>query len=698
MYDKFTEFIKDKQHICVVQAENPDGDSLGSALALEEALADKEVSLYCPVDIPKYMRYFEGWGRVDIEFAYKADAIIIVDTASTTLLSKLLNDGAIRNCLYSTPVLVIDHHETEADLEFPYESIIEPTSSCCALLYKIFKDQNIAVNAQCAEDIIYGILSDTLGLTSPSTSSDDYRAVAELLDDGANIAEMEERRREFSKKSPRILDYKADLIKRVEYHLDGKLAQLKNIYKLYQAETTANTAKISPRDLVNFLLAHQNDDKLKGALTSETLARLSLAQYIMNHQDTKFTYAELAKQFNLDDEKVKLVYALYEYRYINTNPQLSLRTLIDFINNKILPNENYASRLSANERTQIRTIAQLMHAAAAGTPYNYEALYRAILPLANNVDKNQLFLAYLYHGSLYDYDENWTLTVEKFINYLSDKILPDARFAARIDDEMRTKIQDGRDTVNDAKKLLVGPVHYRALVETNLPAEGEQTFSLISELKSKLGPKNKTDYYVMGDSAMAYEMSQTFGGEMDFITVITMLAIFAVVVCTFKSFFVSLLLVLVIQCAVYIVMAYLSLTGSSIFFIALIIVQAILMGATIDYAILFTTYYVENRSYYKLGIKDALINTYNRSIGAILTSASILIIVTAIVGNLATAIAAMVCSAISLGTFCATVIILVLLPALLATLDRFIIKAPRTKNAVSQKGLKKVLESIKTIL
>ena len=224
MYDKFTEFIKDKQHICVVQAENPDGDSLGSALALEEALADKEVSLYCPVDIPKYMRYFEGWGRVDIEFAYKADAIIIVDTASTTLLSKLLNDGAIRNCLYSTPVLVIDHHETEADLEFPYESIIEPTSSCCALLYKIFKDQNIAINAQCAEDIIYGILSDTLGLTSPSTSSDDYRAVAELLDDGANIAEMEERRREFSKKSPRILDYKADLIKRVEYHLDGKLA------------------------------------------------------------------------------------------------------------------------------------------------------------------------------------------------------------------------------------------------------------------------------------------------------------------------------------------------------------------------------------------------------------------------------------------------------------------------------------------
>ena len=224
MYEKFTDFIKDKQNICVIQAENPDGDSLGAALALESALADKEVSLYCPVDIPKYMRYFEGWSRVDIEFPYRADGYIIVDTASTTLLSKLLNDGAIRNCLYSAPVLVIDHHETEADLDFNYDSIIETTSSCCALLYKIFKDQNIAIDALCAENLIYGILSDTLGLTAQSTTSDDYRAVAELMDDGAQIADMEERRREFSKKSPRILDYKADLIKRIEYHLDGRLA------------------------------------------------------------------------------------------------------------------------------------------------------------------------------------------------------------------------------------------------------------------------------------------------------------------------------------------------------------------------------------------------------------------------------------------------------------------------------------------
>lgn len=224
MYEKFSNFVKDKQHICIIQAENPDGDSLGSALALEEALSDKEISLYCPVDIPKYMRYFEGWSRVDIEFPYKADAFIIVDTASSVLLSKLLDDAAIRNCLYSAPVLVIDHHETAPDLDFEHEEIIEPLSSCCALLYKIFTDQKVNINAQCAENLLYGILSDTLGLTSQSTSSDDYRAAAALMDAGAQVADMEERRREFMKKSARILDYKADLIKRVEYHLDGRLA------------------------------------------------------------------------------------------------------------------------------------------------------------------------------------------------------------------------------------------------------------------------------------------------------------------------------------------------------------------------------------------------------------------------------------------------------------------------------------------
>lgn len=224
MYDKFSEFVKDKNSICVIQAENPDGDSLGSAIALDYLLADKTVSLYCPVDIPKYLRYFTDWSRVTNDFDFKADGYIIVDTAAEMLLSKLLEDAAIKNRLYTAPVLVIDHHETPDDLEFSHESIIEVRPACADLIYKIAVDQKIEITKDAAEAIFQGILSDTLGLTSASVTADTFETAAALTRLGANISELEDRRREFMKKSPRILAYKAELINRIEYSLDGTLA------------------------------------------------------------------------------------------------------------------------------------------------------------------------------------------------------------------------------------------------------------------------------------------------------------------------------------------------------------------------------------------------------------------------------------------------------------------------------------------
>ena len=224
MYTKFADFLEGKNKICVIQAENPDGDSMGSAIALDYLLEKKEVSLYCPVDVPKYLRYFTDWSRVTNEFDYKADGYIIVDTAAEVLLSKLLDDTAIRNRLYSAPVFVIDHHETADDLNFPHESIIEVRPSCTEVIYRIAKDLRFDINKEAAEALFQGLLSDTLGLTSASVSAETFEIAAELTRLGASISELEERRREFMKKSPRILDYKADLIHRIEYSLEGSLA------------------------------------------------------------------------------------------------------------------------------------------------------------------------------------------------------------------------------------------------------------------------------------------------------------------------------------------------------------------------------------------------------------------------------------------------------------------------------------------
>lgn len=224
MYDKFSEFLKDKQRICVIQAENPDGDSIGSALALDYLLNDKEISLYCPVNIPQYLRYLEDWSRIEDEFDFLADGYIIVDTAAEVLLSKLLEDVAIRKCLYSKPVFVFDHHETEDDLPFEHEAIIETLPACCSLIYKVALEQKLEINADCAKYLMAGIMSDTLGLTSQAVTAETFDEMAGLSRLGAELWRIEEMRREFMKKSRRILDYKADLIKRTEYHLEGALA------------------------------------------------------------------------------------------------------------------------------------------------------------------------------------------------------------------------------------------------------------------------------------------------------------------------------------------------------------------------------------------------------------------------------------------------------------------------------------------
>ena len=102
------------------------------------------------------------------------------------------------------------------------------------------------------------------------------------------------------------------------------------------------------------------------------------------------------------------------------------------------------------------------------------------------------------------------------------------------------------------------------------------------------------------------------------------------------------------------------------------------MGATIDYAILYTSYYRENRR--SKGIKESIIESYNKSINTILTSSSILIIVTLIIANFASAIAAKICKTISEGTLCSTILILTLLPAVLACCDKLIVKKKKKVN------------------
>lgn len=226
MYNTATNLISDAQKIIIIQAENPDGDSLGSALALEDILGDlgKDVTLYCPVEIPKYMRYIQGWDRVVTEFDPHADLAIIVDTAADVLITKVLETPGVRHFLESHPVLVIDHHTTASNLSFDHTMLSEDAVATSEVIYKLASENGWSINAQAAENMLIAIMSDSLGLTTQNVTPNTFYVAGKLVELGAHNSVIEERRREFMKKSPEILKYKGELIGRIEYFLDGKLA------------------------------------------------------------------------------------------------------------------------------------------------------------------------------------------------------------------------------------------------------------------------------------------------------------------------------------------------------------------------------------------------------------------------------------------------------------------------------------------
>jgi phosphoesterase RecJ-like protein len=220
--------ITDAEKILIIQAENPDGDSLGSALALEEIFGTmgKKVSLHCPVQIPTYLRHISGWDRVELDFDFDADIAVIVDTSSKILMSKTLAITGVQNFFESHPTIVLDHHVgVEPDLPFDAQYILSDTAVATGeLIFDISKEEKWEINSVAATNLFISIQADSLGLTTPATTAESYMTCAELVKLGANPSEIEEKRRELMKKKPEILRYKGQLIERIEYFNDGRTA------------------------------------------------------------------------------------------------------------------------------------------------------------------------------------------------------------------------------------------------------------------------------------------------------------------------------------------------------------------------------------------------------------------------------------------------------------------------------------------
>jgi phosphoesterase RecJ-like protein len=221
------ELVNAADSIVVIQADNPDGDSLASALALEAIFSElgKQTYLYCGVDIPGYLRYMNGWDRVTKTLPKSFDLSFIVDTGSLLLLETLQKTGEI-NLLKTKTCVVIDHHVTEPTIDFAKIEYIKPAVSTGELIYGICKENSWEIPFDAAEHIVNSIMSDSLGLISENTTSNSVGIIADLIDRGVSLAKLDSKRKELQKKQPVLLGYKGELLGRIKYLASGQLAYI----------------------------------------------------------------------------------------------------------------------------------------------------------------------------------------------------------------------------------------------------------------------------------------------------------------------------------------------------------------------------------------------------------------------------------------------------------------------------------------
>lgn len=225
--EQIKQIVDGAHKIVIIQADNPDADSLGSALALEHILGDlgKEPYLYCGVDIPDYLRFLPGWDRVQRDLPNQFDASIIVDASTLTLLQKLSDSGQ-QGWLAAKPCIVLDHHEiVDNPVTFAKISLVDHTrASTGELIYVLAQQLNWQLSTDAQEMIMASILGDTQGLTNQLATAETYRLMAEMIDAGVSRPKLEEARRELIKMAPEILHYKGVLLQRTDLAFDDQIA------------------------------------------------------------------------------------------------------------------------------------------------------------------------------------------------------------------------------------------------------------------------------------------------------------------------------------------------------------------------------------------------------------------------------------------------------------------------------------------
>lgn len=244
-----------------------------------------------------------------------------------------------------------------------------------------------------------------------------------------------------------------------------------------------------------------------------------------------------------------------------------------------------------------------------------------------------------------------------------------------LDDDLMEILESAYIQMDAAKKQLKGENYDRMLVYLTLPTSGDETYSFLDTIRDtaeKYYPADST-VLVVGNSTNEYDFKKSFEVDNVVVTILSILIVLVVLLGTFKSVGMPLLLILVIQGSIWINFSFPTFTNKPLFFLSQLIVSSIQMGANIDYAIVISGRFMELKG--TMPKKQAIIETMNFSFPTIITSGSMMAMAGILIGQM-TSNAAIVGIGQSLGrgTIISIFLVMFMLPQILLLGEKVIDK------------------------
>ncbi len=272
------------------------------------------------------------------------------------------------------------------------------------------------------------------------------------------------------------------------------------------------------------------------------------------------------------------------------------------------------------------------------------------------------------YGELLSGLKNYKVPLFDMFVFLKDKIQSKNIL---LDGQTKDKMNQLFEQLDSAQAQLHNDKYSRMAVYLNVPEESDKTFDFLDQLRKDIGKYYSKDYYVVGNSTSSRDLASSFLGDNLLISILSAFFVILVLLFTFKSVGLPILLIIVIQGSIWINFSFPTIMHQPLYFLGYLIVNAIQMGANIDYAIVISNHYQDLKK--QLPHKKAIIQALNESFPTVFTSGSIMAAAGLLIGNLsANPVISVMGTCLGRGTIISIILVLFILPAILVLGDSII--------------------------